>query len=362
MFTSACHRSTDPSDQGEPSETTNLPSKQGNPTENRPSKTNGDGPSMEGVAQLRAVTVRQEQGILADEIRLGDQAGNWQTEAFHNAIKQRLKSLAKLIESGKWEQSAEDLFADDFVCSDMRPAEDRLAQVFGDPHFKVLRPTAELTKVSPAVSSRGFADAFRQLVRPIDSSRCEIHFKVFKVALEDGRGSSEMYVDTDGVGSDGGVQQNMVWLCNWELAEQDVWKLSAIRTTHFEEVHYRSPRRTLFSDCTESVLSANDCFKPHLLRGIDHWRLQFEERFGIDSVSLTGLAIGDVNGDGLDDFYFCEVGGLPNRLFVQQLDGTATDISVEAGVDWLDRSHGPCFRTWTTTVIRTCWLQLARLY
>ncbi|MDP7277253.1 MAG: VCBS repeat-containing protein, partial [Planctomycetaceae bacterium] len=48
----------------------------------------------------------------------------------------------------------------------------------------------------------------------------------------------------------------------------------------------------------------------------------------------------DVNGDGLDDLYLCQPGGLPNRLLIQQTDGTVRDRAREAGVDWLDRSRG----------------------
>ena len=51
-----------------------------------------------------------------------------------------------------------------------------------------------------------------------------------------------------------------------------------------------------------------------------------------------GLAVGDVNGDGLEDLYVCQSGGLPNRLFVQNDDGTATDMSASAGVDCLNTS------------------------
>ncbi|MEQ8839221.1 MAG: VCBS repeat-containing protein, partial [Lacipirellulaceae bacterium] len=45
-----------------------------------------------------------------------------------------------------------------------------------------------------------------------------------------------------------------------------------------------------------------------------------------------------VNNDGRDDLYVCQSGGLPNRLFVAQPDGTARDIAREAGVDILDDS------------------------
>jgi hypothetical protein len=52
-----------------------------------------------------------------------------------------------------------------------------------------------------------------------------------------------------------------------------------------------------------------------------------------------GVALGDVNGDGLDDLFLCQEWGLPNRLFIQNPDGTLRDTSVEAGVDWLHESR-----------------------
>ena len=45
-----------------------------------------------------------------------------------------------------------------------------------------------------------------------------------------------------------------------------------------------------------------------------------------------------MNGDGLEDVYRCEPGGLPNLLFVQNPDGSVKDVSHTAGVDFLDDS------------------------
>jgi hypothetical protein len=57
---------------------------------------------------------------------------------------------------------------------------------------------------------------------------------------------------------------------------------------------------------------------------------------GLDVVANHGIAMGDVNGDQLEDLYVCQQGGLPNRLLLQNPDGTLRDVSVESGADWLD--------------------------
>jgi hypothetical protein len=56
-----------------------------------------------------------------------------------------------------------------------------------------------------------------------------------------------------------------------------------------------------------------------------------------------GIAVGDANGDGLDDLYVCDCGGLPNRLYLQNPEGTTRDISAQAGVDWLESSKSALF-------------------
>jgi len=65
--------------------------------------------------------------------------------------------------------------------------------------------------------------------------------------------------------------------------------------------------------------------------------------FGTNS---PGIALGDVNGDGLEDLYLCQENGLPNRLFLHNLDGTATDVSQAWGVDWLQDSRSALFFDW----------------
>jgi hypothetical protein len=53
--------------------------------------------------------------------------------------------------------------------------------------------------------------------------------------------------------------------------------------------------------------------------------------------------VGDANGDGREDLFVCQPAGLPNRLYIQQTDGTLVDRSEECGVDWLDASRSALF-------------------
>ena len=79
-------------------------------------------------------------------------------------------------------------------------------------------------------------------------------------------------------------------------------------------------------------------FQKQLLYSSDYWRARIPRSLGLDVVANHGIAIGDVNGDGLEDIYLCQQGGLPNRLFIRNEDGTLTDKSGESGANWLDYS------------------------
>jgi hypothetical protein len=113
--------------------------------------------------------------------------------------------------------------------------------------------------------------------------------------------------------------------------------------TDFEQITGTADGSTVFADCTRAVLGQNDSFDRQLMRGTNDWRATVQQTLGIDLFGHQGLAIGDANGDGLDDLYVCQPGGIPNRLYLQQPDGTAVDASADYHVDLLDRSRSALF-------------------
>ena len=111
--------------------------------------------------------------------------------------------------------------------------------------------------------------------------------------------------------------------------------LNEIRVSSFEESRVPAGQSALFSDQTRSVLGHNASFREQLAVGLDYWRDRLDWRFTQEVTGPHGLAVGDVNGDGRDDLFVCDVRGLPNRLYEQEPDGSLTDRSRQAGVDYL---------------------------
>ena len=139
----------------------------------------------------------------------------------------------------------------------------------------------------------------------------------------------------------GPAQQNARWRCTWKVAEDPV--LRAIETISYEEIEPRSPGATQFEDVTAAVFTGEGSFEDQLMRGVNYWRSRLQGDFGTDVNGLQGIALGDADGDGLDDVYVCQQGGLPNRLYLRKGDGTLRDVSAEAGVDWMELTRSALF-------------------
>ncbi len=92
----------------------------------------------------------------------------------------------------------------------------------------------------------------------------------------------------------------------------------------------------LFRERTEDLLAGVPA-RSWLQFGIDHWRARLDTRLDVPVVGHpAGIALGDLNGDGREDLVLAQPGGLPNLLLVRTPDGGFSDVSHEAGIDFLE--------------------------
>ncbi len=102
----------------------------------------------------------------------------------------------------------------------------------------------------------------------------------------------------------------------------------------FEHVCHAA--KPMFEDVTGAVLGGVASFDEQLARGVPYWRARLDPATGIDIYGSNGIAAGDIDGDGEDEIYVCQPGGLPNRLYKIRDDGTWEDITAQWEVDLLD--------------------------
>ncbi len=96
--------------------------------------------------------------------------------------------------------------------------------------------------------------------------------------------------------------------------------------------------RPYFRDVTAHVFDEAASFRDQLLPGNPYWRARLDSACGIDVYGNQGIAVADIDGDGADEVYVCQPGGLPNRLYRIRADGRAEDITERSGLGILDET------------------------
>ena len=93
-----------------------------------------------------------------------------------------------------------------------------------------------------------------------------------------------------------------------------------------------------FIDVTTAALGGTESYLRQMLSGADYWRTVLDGAIGVNVYCNNGVAAGDFDNDGFDDFYVCQTAGLPNRLYRNRGDGTFEDMTEKAGVGVLDNT------------------------
>ena len=164
-----------------------------------------------------------------------------------------------------------------------------------------------------------------------------LDLEVFEIAGEPSALEAKLRLTASGPGAgDTREQHNATWSSTWALDDSGA-TLVGVQPLAFEAVTLRGHPQGLFTDVTEAVVG-EELFRKDLGRGLDEWRRTIPAPLFPGSLGHHGLALGDVNGDGLDDVYLCRPGGLPNELLLHTESDGLADVSDTSGVDLLDYS------------------------
>ena len=285
----------------------------------------------------------------------------WVTEAVAATFSQHLSDLAEHLASDESEltESIDSIVKRESGCETLLPRQ--LDVIFQDGYVRVKRPS-ELEPPQQTGTPITLGAAIGQLHERLRSVRQRrVNLKVIRIHAQDKSDhvSADVLYQASGTTAAGRWQQNALWTTSWSRAnpveesrwEDSAWRLVSIASSEFEEIEttQNSNRRSLHEgsrdgswlvDQTKRVFAESPSFRNQLSRGAGYWMRRLPAYISPRLLEgHIGITVGDVNEDGLDDLYVCQPGGLPNRLLIQNPDGTVRDVSHQAGVDLLDWSY-----------------------
>lgn len=263
-------------------------------------------------------------------------AAGWRTEVLHDAAKAGLKDFLGWVGHGK--HLPEGALAEDFRCSILRP--DKLQLAFQDASITVRH--ANGNGQLPFDKQNVLAAAHSlQLVFESGLLRDDF-FKIISVELSGGRSFRTEFLYHAAITADPFVTQvNLEGEAVWVVgASDEEVQLQSLNITHYEEL---ATPRPAFEEITTSVFAKTPRWRPEMMVGVELMVNRVDRLIGRSFVGSQGLAIGDIDNDGLDDIYIPQQGGLGNRLYHHLADGTVEEISAKAMVDFLDNTRGALF-------------------
>jgi tetratricopeptide (TPR) repeat protein len=280
-----------------------------------------------------------------DALLLKTQSGldDFVTEKYADEIAVILTQWSSgLLQSPQDVAAVEKVLLPNFSGSSLRPAESR-----------VVRPGAAIevrhnTFQAEAALGR---DAFLQALRSAMSGFSKILTAEFQVTSIDagsipatapspGQLQTRIRYELVATGHDFYREQRVgYWQITWERSSErsrpGEFRVRSWRALDETESRSSGPS---YVDITAAALGGNASYSSQLLHGTDYWRTVLDGACGIDIYGHNGVSVGDIDGDGYDDLYVCQPGGLPNRLYRNRGDGTFEDITEASGVGVIDNT------------------------
>lgn len=269
--------------------------------------------------------------------RIDPKEDGWNSEFLNEITTKKLKNLSNIMKRKNLinKKDLQEIQGDEYKGNFLRPKV--LEEIYKNDEFIVKRGH---TKKESNVKLK---DSINDLLSLFDSPPQKIAFKLYRINQEDSGFESKkdtfkgrVLVNISGLSGGNLFQINSEWETSWTLSDESL-KLNGIIVLSYEEVARNGAKNhKLFVDVTSSVFGNDEAYREQFLRSTDHWRSRIARDFGLDVVANHGIAFGDVNGDKLDDMYVCQQGGLPNRLFIRQANGTLKDVTESSNTGWLD--------------------------
>jgi hypothetical protein len=207
-----------------------------------------------------------------------------------------------------------------------------LEPVRTDAWISIRRAKSISSDVDPAIP---FAERLSAWLNPLaGASESRVKVRVERAEAESGGPTSmEIEMRLLAVHAGARVQHNVRWRAHWTSALPP--RLVDARLVAFEEVRASAAALT---DSGRAAFGASPFYVDELWRGSDELVGRSDRLGGERTVAMHGIAVGDVDGDGIEDVYVPQPAGVPNRLLLHKADGRVEDASAAASVDWLD----PC--------------------
>lgn len=291
-------------------------------------------PEVHGAEEAGAPTVSAAAGDarrpLGDVLARADASADagWESEAFSEAASAQLKKVIEFLADGEAAHVRE-VSLPKIRSSDLRPP---LPVRIPSAGFEILRAADS----PPRQRSSSLEEALTPLREALSAEGGSLQGKCKIIGVTAGRSATDTTVLVEA--HRGRLQINAQWQVSWQAEKEPL--ITAIALQQHEEV--RAARESPFIDRTAALFGRNESWHRQLVHGAPHWHAQLDVAFGIHQGN-QGIAITDVNGDGLDDIHLCQPDGLPNLLFIQQPDGTLLDQSARSGLDFLDVSRSALF-------------------
>ncbi len=258
----------------------------------------------------------------------------WLSERQAAEIEQTLEEFARALSAGQAIPAA--LVHPQFRGTSLRPSTESLARAGSG--LEVFRGTVA---AHLSVTAANLEAAWRAQVsdyRALDW----VQFKIVGIeSAGEAVARTAILFQIAGTTQDQSRQQlHGEWRCEWRRSGAGKWQLAKLQSG---AVMRSRGRDALFTDVSLSALGSNAAFREQLLPGIEIWRARMDAATGLDIYGHQGVAVGDFDGDGLEDFYVCQPAGLPNRLFRNLGNGRFEEVSRQAGVDVLEGTSAALF-------------------